>query len=421
MKQVASILSTYSADTFGVCSALFELGGMIVIHDPSGCNSTYTTHDEPRWYDHDSLIYVSAMTERDAVLGDDHRLIEEIVTAARQQQPRFICLIPSQIAHLIGTDCRAICRILEKKTGIPAFTLPTNSMHYYERGIYLALEHLADWALGQAAAPARGCPLPHAQPDGKAHPAAKRRINLLGITPLDYGSATTPSSLKAWLAQNGLTLQACWAVGSSLEDIAVSAHDADCSLVMSYGGLGAARRLYETAGIPYVCGAPFGTAGKLLAQDLKACQEPAPAALWPPHIGRLDSKKEQEASLPAPCHPCYIIGETVFAQSLAYALAQATGQAFTAIVPVETDGEILAGSTLQLCDEDELRPYLESARLVIADPLYAPIVPATCQFIPLPHRGFSGRTYERQLPDLMDAAAYQVFLQEVLHALWISC
>lgn len=90
-------------------------------------------------------------------------------------------------------------------------------------------------------------------------------------------------------------------------------------------------------------------------------------------------------------------------------------------MPVETDSEILAGSTLQLCDEDELRPHLESARLVIADPLYAPIVPATCQFIPLPHRGFSGRTYERQLPDLMDAAAYQVFLQEVLHALWISC
>ena len=41
MKQTARILSTYSADTFGVCSALYELGGMIVIHDPSGCNSTY--------------------------------------------------------------------------------------------------------------------------------------------------------------------------------------------------------------------------------------------------------------------------------------------------------------------------------------------------------------------------------------------
>ena len=43
MKQTARILSTYSADTFGVCSALYELGGMIVIHDPSGCNSTWAS------------------------------------------------------------------------------------------------------------------------------------------------------------------------------------------------------------------------------------------------------------------------------------------------------------------------------------------------------------------------------------------
>ena len=63
MKQTARILSTYSADTFGVCSALYELGGMVVIHDPSGCNSTYTTHDEPRWFKEPSQIFVSALTE----------------------------------------------------------------------------------------------------------------------------------------------------------------------------------------------------------------------------------------------------------------------------------------------------------------------------------------------------------------------
>ena len=53
MKQTARIISTYSADVMGVCSALFELGGMTVMHDASGCNSTYTTHDEPRWFDMD--------------------------------------------------------------------------------------------------------------------------------------------------------------------------------------------------------------------------------------------------------------------------------------------------------------------------------------------------------------------------------
>ena len=63
MIHYAKIISCYTADTSGVCSALYELGGMVVVHDASGCNSTYATHDEPRWYDMDSMIYISALTE----------------------------------------------------------------------------------------------------------------------------------------------------------------------------------------------------------------------------------------------------------------------------------------------------------------------------------------------------------------------
>ena len=66
MKQIARIISTYTADVSGVCSALYELGGMVVMHDPSGCNSTYNTHDEPRWYDMDSLIFISGLVEPDS-------------------------------------------------------------------------------------------------------------------------------------------------------------------------------------------------------------------------------------------------------------------------------------------------------------------------------------------------------------------
>ena len=89
MKQTSRIISTYSADVFGVCSALFELGGMTVMHDASGCNSTYTTHDEPRWYDMDSMVYISALTELEAVMGDDEKLTRDILGAARELQPRF--------------------------------------------------------------------------------------------------------------------------------------------------------------------------------------------------------------------------------------------------------------------------------------------------------------------------------------------
>ena len=69
MRQSYKIIPVYTADVSGVCSALYELGGMVVMHDPSGCNSTYNTHDEIRWYDQDSLIYISGLTEIDAVMG----------------------------------------------------------------------------------------------------------------------------------------------------------------------------------------------------------------------------------------------------------------------------------------------------------------------------------------------------------------
>ena len=78
MKQTARIISTYTADAMGVCSALFELGGMSVMHDASGCNSTYNTHDEPRWYDMDSLVFISGLSEMEAIMGDDSKLVDDI-------------------------------------------------------------------------------------------------------------------------------------------------------------------------------------------------------------------------------------------------------------------------------------------------------------------------------------------------------
>ena len=108
MKQTASIISTYTADVSGVCSALYELGGMTVIHDASGCNSTYNTHDEPRWYDMDSLVFISALSEMEAVMGDDEKLVSDIVEAARETHPRFIAVAGTPIPMLDGTDFAAI-------------------------------------------------------------------------------------------------------------------------------------------------------------------------------------------------------------------------------------------------------------------------------------------------------------------------
>ena len=104
------MIPIYTADVSGVCSALYELGGMTVMHDPSGCNSTYNTHDEIRWYDQDSLIYISGLTEIDAIMGNDEKFLNDIMDAARELKPRFIALAGSPIPYMNGTDFPALGR-----------------------------------------------------------------------------------------------------------------------------------------------------------------------------------------------------------------------------------------------------------------------------------------------------------------------
>ena len=138
MKQTSRITSTYSADVFGVCSALFELGGMVIMHDASGCNSTYTTHDEPRWYDMDSMVYISGLTEMEAIMGDDEKLIGDIVAAAEELHPKFIAIAGTPIPAMTGFDYTAVAELIEERTGIPAFGFATTGMNTYVQGASMA-------------------------------------------------------------------------------------------------------------------------------------------------------------------------------------------------------------------------------------------------------------------------------------------
>ena len=148
MRQSYRIIPIYTADVSGVCSALYELGGMTVMHDPSGCNSTYNTHDEIRWYDQDSLIFISGLTEIDAILGNDRKFINDIEHAARELHPKFIALAGSPIPFMNGTDFPAIAKVIETETGIPAFSacvwLPGVLTCFISLGGHIRLQSGAD-------------------------------------------------------------------------------------------------------------------------------------------------------------------------------------------------------------------------------------------------------------------------------------
>ncbi|MDE6729184.1 MAG: oxidoreductase, partial [Oscillospiraceae bacterium] len=376
--QTARIISTYTADVSGVCSALFELGGMSVIHDASGCNSTYNTHDEPRWYDFDSMVFLSGISEMEAIMGDDDKLIHDIISAAEQLSPKFIALAGTPIPMMVGTDFKAIASVIEKQTGIPCMGIPTNGMHTYVQGVSMAMQTLAEKFVTES------------MPKTK-----KISVNLLGVTPLDFSLNGSVQHMRDMLYQNQIEVVSCWCMEDSLENLKKSP-SAHVNLVVSYAGMGVAEYLAKKFGIPYLIARPYGKA--FCAEILRAIRN---LSEHPEHQKNLQNSvlcRNQEI----PGNPEIImIGEGVSAESLARAIERETGKAAGAIIATEYDENFLSENARIARDEAELIPILKNLDLkyLIADPLYQPICPESVKFIRLGHEGFSGRIYHDLMPD----------------------
>lgn len=244
MKQTNVWLPVYAADNSAVCSALYELGGLIVMHDASGCSSTYTTHDEPRWFDRPADVFITGLTEADAVLGNEQRMMDDIAAAAREVNPEFIAIAGTPIPMMMGCDYDGIARELESRTGVVSFGVDTNGTLDYVSGAGKAFVKLAERFV---------------KPAARKTPHPKLRVNITGVTPLDWSVNGAPEAIESFLNDAGFTVQSNWAMGenAALNRIA-SAAEADVTLAVTASGIPPALWLYEHAGVPFVIGAPVG-------------------------------------------------------------------------------------------------------------------------------------------------------------------
>ena len=430
MRQAYRIIPIYTADVSGVCSALYELGGMTVMHDPSGCNSTYNTHDEIRWYDEDSLIFISGLTEIDAIMGNDEKFIHDIEEAASELKPRFIALASSPITYMNGTDFPAIAEVTEQDTGIPTFAVPTNGMHDYVHGAGMALEAIAEHFVNEDRCegfyPA-DCRNDKAEA-GIENERDHRRVNLLGVTPLDFGPLGHAETMKRSLEQYGWQINSMWAMGDSLDQLSKSA-DAAVNVVVSSVGIRAAKVLQRKFGTPYVVGAPVGRFTEKLSEamevavssakgfaaseieknaqtrhlsETEAAQEPADnvvyAACRKVSENLQDANKAEENTR----HQAEItlIGEPVTMGSLAAAIELQYGRSVRVLCPLEETEGLLAPGDEAVCGEEMMEEKLKDAGIIAADPLYRPICPKDAQFYELPHIAFSGRIYLKKIKQM---------------------
>lgn len=445
--------STYTADVSGVCSALYELGGMTVIHDPSGCNSTYSTHDEPRWFDTDSLMFVSGLDEMTAVLGDDNVLIDDVTHAVRDLKPRFVTLCSGSIPHIIAFDCKGVAHLLEKRTGVPMLPVATTGNRSYVAGVGAALtewvKRFADslespYRVGSSGSPdcyantLEGAAGPDA---GGAAPSDAFSVNLLGVTPLDFSINGNVDAMRKVFEDAGIPVNCCAAMGESFDSLR-HIFRASVNVVVSSCGRRLARYMEQTAGIPYVEGTPIGAYGAARLPELvKEAYEKKRASLEEDSHGALDGTsgtaltgsgdgasgtagKETAARLGSlrmllakkkgdsegiclwkgnPAHDRWdipdgqilIIGEEVFAQSLAAAINQLTPDCRHGLQAFAVWPDVDHGFP-----EDVLAELIRKSRYIIGDPLYRAIPHDSTQntFVDFPHEAYSGRIFRDRIP-----------------------
>lgn len=379
MKQVVLKTANYAADLAGINSALYELGGLIVMHDASGCNSTYATHDEPRWYSMDSLIFISGLEEYDAILGNDEKLIQDIIAVAQDVKPNFIALFGSPIALMTGTDFKGIAHVIEKETNIPCFGFKTSGMASYVYGASQAYLAFAN----------RFC---------KEGNPQKLLINLLGLTPLDFAYNGNIEALYAWCKENQFPIVSNWSLHTSFEEIQ-RAGDASVNLVCSSTALAMAKDFHRKFGTPYVLGVPTGGYfSKELAHRIHLAHE---------------SKKCFEIETSISKNEIICIGEPIFMNSLRICLQQDFGfDQIGIICPSEITENLLSESDFKTHEECEIEAIVAQAKMVIADPLYQPLVKG--KFIPLPHWAYSGRMFQKEMPIII-GAKFQQWLSDKIN------
>ena len=389
MRKLCIKLPPMAPDYSGVCSALYELGGMSVIHDASGCTGNYTGFDEPRWYDNQRLVFCSGLRELDAVLGDDQKLINKVIMAAEDLKPEFITVLGSPVPMIIGSDFTGIATEIENMTNIPSLGFDTTGLNYYDIGVSKAYLQLAKRFV-------KPC-------DTKE----EKTVNILGATPLDYSINENITDLIALLERNGYKVNACWSMHSTLEAIKETVK-AEMNIVISVSGLELARYLEKHYQMPYITTVPVGKSGEArLVEALKSGQDSLVEAQNQTEVASDEQKR------------VLIIGEQILSNSVrAYLKDEYQINNVDVATLFELDKKLAHQNDLDIESELHLIKVLKEDcyDIVIGDPLFKQLLPSysKAEFVELPHVAVSSRLYWDNSPRVMGEHIDEVMKNSVL-------
>ncbi len=345
MKGLRKYLAPFAPDQSGAVSVLYELGGLLAICDAGGCTGNICGFDEPRWFTRKSALFSAGLRDMDAILGRDEKLVDKMAEAAKSLDVNFAAIIGTPVPAVIGTDYRALKRMLRERTGLPVLTVDTDGTRLYDDG-----EEKAWMALFSTFAT-------------ENLPTVPGRIGVLGATPQDLSDLTAPEKIRASLGDGQEVI--CYGMGSGLQAVK-EASTAEKNLVVSPAALKAARYLEKTFGTPYEVGCPL-------------------AADFVPEEENLRGRK------------VLVVHQQVMADSIREELKKRGAGEVTVASWFKMDPALKEEGDVSLTEEEDfIRLAAGNAYdLIIADPLMERMVPDfDGQFVPAVHFAVSGRLVE---------------------------
>lgn len=344
MSNLNIYLPPFTPDYSGCSSALYELGGMIILHDASGCTGNVLGYDEPRWESASTsraLVFCSAYRHLEAVLGQDDKVIDRIVEAANSLKPRFIALVGSPVPMLVGTDYVGMAREIEARTSIASFGFDTKGLEFYDNGYMKAtIALLRRYA--------------------RKLPTVRRSINLLGLTPIDFGYRGNDRAILSLLEENKIAVNCSFSMNFTLEDIG-TAGQAELNVALSEAGVEVALYMMKEFGIPFISTVPYSD-GKRFIEDIENA-----------FLGRT---AEREVGIYDFDRRFLIIGEQVSSNALRREIEIRSGIKTDVAILFSHRPELLRKGDYSFVQEKDIRNLVNSGMYtdVVADPLIKQLI-----------------------------------------------
>ena len=380
MKGLRKYLTPFAPDQSGAVSVLYELGGMLVICDAGGCTGNVCGFDEPRWFETRSAVFSAGLRDMDAILGRDDRLVAKLADAAKKLDVTFAAVIGTPVPAVIGTDYRALERMLAKKTELPVLTVNTDGMELYDRGeekAYLALfgrfaGENVDVEPGniEKTQTAESC---DGKRNGKNEDVSvdiedRPRVGIIGMTPQDVSDLKAAEKIRKLYADQGLRA-VCYGMGDGLEEVKQASLTLK-NVVVSPAALKAAQYLQKKSGTPYEIAYP-------LAPEL---------------VPEMDYRGKK----------ILIVQQQVIANAMRKEIEKRTGEKeeittatwFMRKEEILADLRVSAADDISLKEEDDFISLVEKDGydVIFADPCMERMIPEfEGIFIPLTHFAVSGK------------------------------